>query len=231
MLVIAAVSLLVNLFGVALLRRGQSESLNVRGAYLEVFADMLGSVAVLAAAGLIKATGWSGWDPVASIAIGAMILPRTSMLLREAVNVLLESTPRGMDLSFVRRHLREADGVADVHDLHAWAITSGLPILTAHVVVEPPGLGRRAHPRHPRHAPGLPAGPLRRRALHVPAGAGRIPRARGDLPLRTTASGVNPPVWKSRMESGIGAEFGSVIRERPATLVRHTCGALAQLAE
>lgn len=137
MLVIAAVSLLVNLCGLLLLRRGRDESLNVRGAYLEVFADMLGSVAVLAAAGLIKATGWHGWDPVASIAIGAMILPRTWILLRDAVNVLLESTPKGMDLSSVRAHLRQTDGVADVHDLHAWTITSGLPILTAHVVVEP----------------------------------------------------------------------------------------------
>jgi cobalt-zinc-cadmium efflux system protein len=127
----------VNLFGVLLLRRGKDESLNIRGAYLEVLADALGSVAVLVAAGLIKATGWHGWDPVASIAIAAMILPRTWILLREAVNVLLEGTPRGMDLSSVRAHLRETDGVCDVHDLHAWTITSGLPILTAHVVVEP----------------------------------------------------------------------------------------------
>ena len=93
--------------------------------------------AVVLAAILIKVTDWQGWDPVASIVIGAMILPRTWLLLREAVNVLLEGTPRGMDLSDVRAHLEETDGVAEVHDLHAWTITSGLPVLTAHIVVEP----------------------------------------------------------------------------------------------
>jgi len=137
MLVIAAVSMVVNLGGLLLLRRGKDESLNIRGAYMEVVADMVGSIAVLVAAALIKATGWHGWDPVASIVIGAMILPRTWLLLREAVNVLLEGTPKGMDLSDVRKHLRATEGVTDVHDLHAWTITSGLPVLSAHVVVEP----------------------------------------------------------------------------------------------
>jgi cobalt-zinc-cadmium efflux system protein len=137
MMSIALIGLCVNLFGMWLLRRGKDESLNIRGAYMEVLADMLGSVAVLVAAVLIKLTGWHGWDPVASIVIGAMILPRTWLLLREAINVLLESTPKGMDLSDVRKHLEETDGVEEVHDLHAWTITSGLPVLTAHLVVEP----------------------------------------------------------------------------------------------
>jgi len=137
MLVIAAAGLAVNFAGLLLLRRGKDESLNIRGAYMEVLADTLGSVAVLAAALLIRLTGWQGWDPLASIVIGAMILPRTWLLLREAVNVLLEGTPRGMDLSDVRQHLQAADGVTEVHDLHAWTITSGLPVLSAHIVVEP----------------------------------------------------------------------------------------------
>ncbi|NUP47067.1 MAG: cation transporter [Catenulispora sp.] len=137
MLTIAAIGMAVNLGGLLLLRGGKDESLNIRGAYMEVLADMLGSVAVLIAALLIRTTGWHGWDPVASIVIGAMILPRTWLLLREAVNVLLEGTPRGMDLSAVRDHLRGTDGVTDVHDLHAWTITSGLPVLSAHIVVEP----------------------------------------------------------------------------------------------
>ncbi|GAA2067178.1 cation diffusion facilitator family transporter [Catenulispora yoronensis] len=137
MLVIAAIGLAVNLGGLLLLRRGKDESLNIRGAYMEVLADMLGSVAVVVAALLIRLTAWPGWDPLASILIGAMILPRTWLLLREAVNVLLEGTPKGIDLSDVRRHLRATDGVTDVHDLHAWTITSGLPVLSAHIVVEP----------------------------------------------------------------------------------------------
>jgi cobalt-zinc-cadmium efflux system protein len=137
MLAIAVVGMAVNLVGLLLLRGGKDENLNIRGAYMEVLADMLGSVAVLIAAVLIRLTSWPGWDPVASIAIGAMILPRTWLLLREAVNVLLEGTPRGMDLSDVRKHLQDTDGVTAVHDLHAWTITSGLPVLSAHIVVEP----------------------------------------------------------------------------------------------
>jgi cobalt-zinc-cadmium efflux system protein len=137
MLAIAVVGMAVNLGGLLLLHRGKDESLNIRGAYLEVLADTVGSVAVLLAALLIQLTGWPGWDPVASIAIAALILPRTWLLLREATNVLLEGTPKGMDLSDVRRHLQETEGVTEIHDLHAWTITSGRPVLSAHVVVEP----------------------------------------------------------------------------------------------
>ena len=135
MLVVAVVGLLANGGAMALLHRGQSDSLNVRGAYLEVLADLLGSVAVVVAALVILATGWYGADPVASILIGLFILPRTWILLREALDVLLEATPRDVDLAEVRRHMIDVEGVLDVHDLHAWTITSGLPVLSAHVVV------------------------------------------------------------------------------------------------
>jgi cobalt-zinc-cadmium efflux system protein len=120
-----------------LLGQGQAESLNVRGAFLEVVSDALGAAAVIAAGIIIAATGFTRADPIASLAIGALILPRTWRLLRDAIDVLLEATPKGVDLDKVRRHLTALDGVADVHDLHAWTITSGIPVLSAHVVVEP----------------------------------------------------------------------------------------------
>jgi cobalt-zinc-cadmium efflux system protein len=119
-----------------LLRRGQAESLNLRGAYLEVLGDLLGSAAVLVAALVIALTGFQAADPIASALIGVLILPRTWRLLREAVDVLLEAAPKGLDLADVRRHLLETPGVADIHDLHAWTITSGQPVLSVHVVLQ-----------------------------------------------------------------------------------------------
>jgi cobalt-zinc-cadmium efflux system protein len=115
----------------------QARSLNMRGAYLEVLGDLLGSVAVVVAAVVILLTGFTAADAIASALIGLMILPRTWSLLRDAVDVLLEATPKGMDLEAVRTHLLGARGVADIHDLHAWTITSGLPVVSAHVVLEP----------------------------------------------------------------------------------------------
>lgn len=135
MLVFAAVGLIANLAGLLVLRDGAKESLNVKGAYLEVLGDTLGSVAVIVAALVITATGWLRADVVASVAVALMILPRTWSLLREAIDVLLEATPRGVDLDEVRRHILETPGVLDAHDLHAWTITSGLPVLSVHVVV------------------------------------------------------------------------------------------------
>jgi cobalt-zinc-cadmium efflux system protein len=131
----AAVGLLVNLVSLVLLHRGRRQSLNVRGAYLEVLADALGSVAVLAAAVVILTTGWTLADALASVLIGFLVLPRAWHLLREALDVLLEAAPRGVDMADVRTHILGVDGVLDVHDLHAWTITSGLPVLSAHVVV------------------------------------------------------------------------------------------------
>jgi cobalt-zinc-cadmium efflux system protein len=136
MLAVALVGLVANAAGLALLRGGQRESLNVRGAYLEVLGDLLGSLAVVAAALVVLATGFERADGIASVLIGLVILPRAAMLLRQVAAVLLEATPEGVDLGAVRRHITGVPGVADVHDLHAWTITSGVPVLSAHVVVE-----------------------------------------------------------------------------------------------
>ncbi|GGB92215.1 cation diffusion facilitator family transporter [Cellulomonas carbonis] len=136
MLATALVGLAANGVGLALLHAGQKESLNVRGAYLEVLGDLLGSVAVVVAAVVIAVTGWARADVVASFAIGLLVLPRAWRLLREVLDVLLEATPRGIDLDDVRAHVRDVRGVVDVHDLHAWTITSGAPALSAHVVVD-----------------------------------------------------------------------------------------------
>lgn len=145
MLAAAALGLVGNLTGLLILHRGQRESLNVRGAYLEVLGDALSSAAVIVAALVIIGTGWSRADAVASIAIGAMILPRAWMLLRDVVHVLLEATPRDVDLHEVRRHIMAAPTVRDVHDLHVWTITSGVPVVSAHVVVDDEELAELGH--------------------------------------------------------------------------------------
>jgi cobalt-zinc-cadmium efflux system protein len=130
-------ALAANVTSLIVLRRGQSESLNIRGAFLEVASDALGAAAVIVTGLVIAATGFTRADPIASLLVGALILPRTWRLLADAIDVLLEASPRGVDLSEVRRHLTSVGGVRDVHELHAWAITSGLPVLSVHVVVEP----------------------------------------------------------------------------------------------
>ncbi len=135
MLSVALLGLAVNLGSLALLRSGQGESLNTRGAYLEVLGDALGSVAVIVAAVVIVTTGWTAADVVASLVVGCLVLPRAWSLLREALDVLLEAAPRGVDLGEVRAHVLGVPGVLAVHDLHAWTITSGQPVLSAHVVV------------------------------------------------------------------------------------------------
>ncbi|TDQ49226.1 cation diffusion facilitator family transporter [Actinorugispora endophytica] len=136
MLVVAAAGLAVNTVGLVALHRGQSESLNLRGAYLEVLSDTVSSVGVIAAGLVVWTTGWERADSIVSLAIAVFIVPRAWKLLDEALHILLEATPRGMDLEEVRRHLRAQPGVIEVHDLHAWTITSGMPVLSAHVVVE-----------------------------------------------------------------------------------------------
>ena len=143
MLVFALVGLVANAASLAVLRGGQAESLNMRGAYLEVLGDLLGSVAVIVAAGVILASGYTRADAIASVVIALLILPRTWLLLRDAVDVLLEATPRNVNLREVREHIRRVDGVVDVHDLHAWTITSGMPVLSAHVVVSDDALAER----------------------------------------------------------------------------------------
>ena len=135
MVAVALVGLAGNGVSLYLLRDAQGHSLNVRGAYLEVTGDLLGSVAVITAAVVIAATGWTQADAVASIVIGLLIIPRTWALLREALDVLLEATPKGIDLDVVREHILETPGVVGVHDLHAWTITSGMNVVSAHVVL------------------------------------------------------------------------------------------------
>jgi cobalt-zinc-cadmium efflux system protein len=135
MLVFAVVGLVANAVSLLLLSRRRNASLNMRGAYLEVLSDLLGSAAVVVAAVVVLATGFVRADAVASLLIAAMIVPRAFSLLREAVDVLLEASPRGVDLAAVRAHLAAVPGVVDVHDLHAWTITSGMPVLSVHITV------------------------------------------------------------------------------------------------
>jgi cobalt-zinc-cadmium efflux system protein len=135
MLAIAVLGLLANVVSLRLLHAGASESLNLRGAYLEVLGDLLGSVAVIVAAAVILLTGWAPIDALASIVIAVLIVPRTWSLLREAVDILLQATPKGVDLDEVRTHILGAPGVIDAHDLHAWTLTSGIHVVSAHVVI------------------------------------------------------------------------------------------------
>ena len=136
-LVFGVVGLVANAIGIVILTRGgRSSNVNMRAAFLEVLNDTLGSVAVLVSAVVIMLSGWQQADAVASIFIAVLIIPRTLKLLRETVSVLLESTPPGLDLDKVRDHLLDVPHVLEVHDLHASQITSELPVLTAHVVIE-----------------------------------------------------------------------------------------------
>ena len=130
-------ALAANACSLLVLRGGRADSLNVRAAFLEVAADTLGAAAVVVTGVIISITGFTLADPIASLVVGALILPRTWRLLKEAIDILLEASPEGIDLAEIRRHMGQLAGVREVHELHAWTITSGLPVLTAHVVVEP----------------------------------------------------------------------------------------------
>ncbi|MEU2510833.1 cation diffusion facilitator family transporter [Streptomyces syringium] len=134
--VFGLIGMVANVISLALLMHGQKESLNVRGAFLEVLSDALGSLAVVVSALVIMATGWTQADPIASLVIGLMIVPRTLKLLREALDILLEAAPKDVDMDEVRAHIMALPGVVDLHDLHVWTITSGMPVLSAHVVVD-----------------------------------------------------------------------------------------------
>jgi cobalt-zinc-cadmium efflux system protein len=136
MLAIAVVGLAVNLGAMWLLHRGASESLNVRGAYLEVLGDALGSVGVIVAAVIIKTTGFLLADPLIGAAIGLFILPRTWGLMRQATHVLMEGVPPHLNPVEIETAMRSAHGVRAVHDLHVWTLTSGRDALSAHVLVE-----------------------------------------------------------------------------------------------
>jgi cobalt-zinc-cadmium efflux system protein len=136
-LAVACVGLAVNLVGFWLLREGAKESLNVRGAYLEVLADAVGSAAVIVASVAIAVTGRDWIDPAVAIALGAWILPRTWRLGGHALRVLLEVAPPHIDLAGLRAGLAALPGVVDVHDLHVWTLTSEMEVATAHLQVRP----------------------------------------------------------------------------------------------
>ncbi|MCA9265205.1 MAG: cation transporter [Planctomycetales bacterium] len=137
MMAIAVGGLVVNLAGLGILHGGCHDNLNVRGAWLHVMSDALGSVGAILSGILIWAFGWQWADPVASALIGILLIYSSWRLVKESVGVLMENAPRGMDVDEVRVSMLEFDGVSNVHDLHVWTITSGLVALSAHVVVEP----------------------------------------------------------------------------------------------
>ncbi|HRF07682.1 MAG TPA: cation diffusion facilitator family transporter [Xanthobacteraceae bacterium] len=136
MLAIALLGLVVNAFAMWALSSGKDESLNLKGAYLEVWSDFIGSIGVILAAIIIRFTGWTIVDTIVAIAIGLWVVPRTWILFRDAANILLEGVPRGIKLEEVLAAISGAKGVTDVHDLHVWALTGGRVCLTAHVVAE-----------------------------------------------------------------------------------------------
>jgi cobalt-zinc-cadmium efflux system protein len=139
----ASFGLVANAVSMLILQRGESGSLNLRGAANEVFADLLGSVLAVAAGIVIWVWDWHRADPIASLVIAVMILPRAVVLMKDAAVVLLEIAPAGLDLEDIRQHLCGVPGVVDVHDLHAWTITSGIPSLSAHVTVTDEALADR----------------------------------------------------------------------------------------
>lgn len=135
MLAIATLGLVVNIISMKLLAAGREESLNVKGAYLEVWSDMLGSAGVILAAVAISFTGWQWLDPAVAVAIGLWVLPRTWVLLKDSTHILLEGTPADVDVEAVKSAIAGFPGVTGIHDLHVWTLTSGRHVLTAHVVI------------------------------------------------------------------------------------------------
>jgi cobalt-zinc-cadmium efflux system protein len=136
MLAVAAAGLTVNLIGMRLLAGDADKSMNVKGAYLEVWADAVGSVAVIAGGALVYFTGWTRADPVIAVLIALWVLPRTLLLFRQSVNVLLEGVPEGVDLAEIENSLLAIPGVRDVHELHVWSVGSGKTSLTAHLLID-----------------------------------------------------------------------------------------------
>lgn len=133
LMIVAAVGLAVNVASFSLLRAGATESLNVRGAYLEVMADMLGSFGVLVAGLIVVLTGWPYADPIVGVGIGLFVLPRAYRLGRSALAILMEHAPEDVDVAAVRQRLADVPGVGGVHDLHVWTLTSGTDMATVHL--------------------------------------------------------------------------------------------------
>ncbi len=135
MLAVALVGLAVNLVSMRLLSQGASESLNVKGAYFEVLGDMLGSLGVIVAAGVVLLTGWKLADPIIGAGIGLLIVPRTWILLKQAIHILMEGTPPKVDVALLEKKLLALPGVTAVQDLHVWTLTSGIDAMSCHLVV------------------------------------------------------------------------------------------------
>lgn len=135
MLIVASIGLVINIIGMLILRKGSQESLNMKGAYFEVLSDMLTSVGVIAAAIIMLTTGWYYADPIVSAGIGLFILPRTWILLKDAVSVLLEGTPGDVNVEELRSRIEKIPGVKAVHDLHVWVLTSGYNAMSVHIVI------------------------------------------------------------------------------------------------
>jgi len=135
--------LVVNVVALRLLHRGHQHSLNVRGAYLHVLGDLLGSIGAMAAGAVILITGWTLADPLISVAIAVLIVWSGAKLARDSVEILLEATPRHISLSEVERRIAGIPGVNDVHDLHVWTLTSGVVAMSGHAVVSDPGANQR----------------------------------------------------------------------------------------
>jgi cobalt-zinc-cadmium efflux system protein len=137
MLVVAVGGLVVNLISFGLLRSGAKESISVRGAYLEVVGDLLGSFGVIVAAVIIALTGWQYADPIVAVLVALLILPRTFALGRAAVRILVQAAPENVEVALVRDRLAAVPGVCDVHDLHVWTLTSGMDVASAHLSLDP----------------------------------------------------------------------------------------------
>lgn len=137
MLVIASIGLIVNLLSMRLLTAGKDKSLNLKSAYLEVWSDMLGSIGVIIGAVIIKVFGWAWVDSIIAILIGLWVLPRTWVLLKESINILLEGVPEGIDIKKLKQSVCRIEGILDIHELHVWAITNDKISLTAHIVIDP----------------------------------------------------------------------------------------------
>lgn len=144
MLAVAVAGLIINLISMRLLAGGSKESLNLKGAYFEVLADMLGSLGVIIAAIVVLLTGWDIMDPIVGAGIGLFIVPRTWILMRQAVHILMEGTPPEIDMSLLEKQLLAVDGVVAVHDLHVWTLTSGVDSMSCHLVVRDMQRGREA---------------------------------------------------------------------------------------
>ncbi|GAB3477962.1 cation diffusion facilitator family transporter [Amycolatopsis cihanbeyliensis] len=135
-LLVATAGLVANLASFLLLRSGAKESLNVRGAYLEVLADLIGSFGVLLSGAITLLTGWRYADPIIGVAIGFFVLPRTYVLARRALRILFQHAPQGVDVAKISAELAAVPGVIDVHDLHVWTLTSGMEVASAHLTIE-----------------------------------------------------------------------------------------------